>query len=49
VLFFASSDYDPGRIARKMREAFPDADMIGCTTAGEIVTEKMLTGSWSPW
>jgi hypothetical protein len=45
VLYFASSMYDPGEISRAMSEAFPSADTFGCTTAGEIVTGKMLKGS----
>jgi hypothetical protein len=45
VLYFASSVYDPGDISREMNEAFPGADTFGCTTAGEIVTGKMLKGS----
>jgi hypothetical protein len=45
VVFFASSAFDPGLLSRTMKEAFPSAVAFGCTTAGEIVTGKMLKGS----
>jgi hypothetical protein len=45
VLFFASPAYQPDRIAAAMAEAFPAAVTFGCTTAGEIVTGRMLTHS----
>lgn len=45
VLFFASPAYQPELIAAAMAEAFPTAVTFGCTTAGEIVTGRMLTHS----
>lgn len=45
VLFFASPAYQPELIAAAMAEAFPAAVTFGCTTAGEIVTGRMLTNS----
>lgn len=45
VLFFASTAYDPSSISKAMGEAFPKAVVVGCSTAGEIVTGKMLKGS----
>jgi hypothetical protein len=45
ILFFASSVFPPGIIADSMEEAFPGAETIGCSTAGEIVTGKMLKNS----
>ncbi len=45
VLYFASSAYAPEEIARTMKEAFQGAHTFGCTTAGEIVSGKMLKGS----
>jgi hypothetical protein len=45
VMFFASSCYDASTISRAMKEAFPAATVIGCSTAGEIVTGKMLKES----
>ncbi|HWQ66571.1 MAG TPA: FIST N-terminal domain-containing protein [Methanospirillum sp.] len=45
VIFFASSQYDPCNISAAMKEEFPDATVIGCSTAGEIITGKMLKNS----
>jgi hypothetical protein len=45
VLFFASPVYPPERIAAAMAEGFPGAVTFGCSTAGEIVTGRMLTHS----
>lgn len=45
VLYFASPVYAPARIAEAMANAFPAAQSFGCSTAGEIVTGRMLTHS----
>jgi hypothetical protein len=45
VVFFASSSYDPSAIAAGMHETFGPAPTVGCTTAGEIVSGKMLSKS----
>jgi len=45
VVFFASSAFDPDGIAAKMQEAFPGAETFGCSTAGELVSGKMLKNS----
>ena len=45
VLFFASPAYQPDLLASAMASAFPTAVTFGCTTAGEIVTGRMLTHS----
>ncbi len=45
VLYFVSSEYDQGKVAKAIAEQFPSAQSIGCSTAGEIVTGKMLKGS----
>jgi len=45
VLYFASSQYDAAAIAAAMERAFPGAAVIGCTTAGEIVSGRMLKSS----
>jgi len=42
VLFFASSRYDPALISRGMHDAFPGAQVIGCSTAGEIASGRVL-------
>jgi hypothetical protein len=45
VIFFGSPRYRPAALSRQMREAFPNACIAGCTTAGEISGGEMLTGS----
>lgn len=45
VVFFASSAFAPEIISKEMQAAFPAADVFGCSTAGEIVTGKMLANS----
>jgi len=45
VVFFASTAYDPASLSKAMAGAFPKASVFGCSTAGEIVTGKMLKES----
>lgn len=45
VLFFASSAYDPQAIAKAVGDALPMTTTLGCTTAGELVDRRMLSGS----
>ena len=45
VLYFASSEYDQALLAEAMKMHFPEACVCGCSTAGEIVTGKMLNRS----
>ena len=45
VLYFATSAHDPSSIASGMEAAFAPATVIGCSTAGEIVSGEMLKGS----
>ncbi|KJS87024.1 MAG: hypothetical protein JM58_05815 [Peptococcaceae bacterium BICA1-8] len=45
ILFFASSNFDPNEISRKMKEAFVNAGVFGCSTAGELVDDKVLKNS----
>lgn len=45
LIFFASASIAPNEIAERMEAAFPRAETFGCSTAGEIVTGKMLTNS----
>jgi hypothetical protein len=45
VLLFSSSKYDGGEISRQVQQAFPDACLAGCSTAGEIAGGRMLNGS----
>lgn len=45
VLYFASSSFDQPGLAREIQGLFPSAPVIGCSTAGEIVSGRMLKGS----
>jgi hypothetical protein len=36
VLYFASSDYEPMDLAGPLTAAFPEASVVGCSTAGEF-------------
>lgn len=42
VLFFASSKFDPDITAAVFQETFPNVATFGCSTAGEIVSGRML-------
>ena len=45
VIFFSSSIYPPEETAKLVKDKFPGATVIGCTTAGEIISGKMLKNS----
>lgn len=45
VVFFASSEYNPEAVSKAMKNAFPQATVLGCSTAGEIISGKMQKGS----
>lgn len=45
IMFFASSKYNQEELAAKMKEAFNNSDVVGCSTAGELVSGKMLDNS----
>jgi len=45
ILFFASSTFDPDALGLEIGNAFDGAAVFGCTTAGEIVSGKMLKRS----
>jgi hypothetical protein len=45
ILFFASSNFEPAALGAAMKKHFPKVDIIGCTTAGELVNEKVLKNS----
>ena len=45
AIFFASTRYDPAELSRQMQAAFPDACVVGCSTAGEIAGGKMMSES----
>ena len=45
MVFFTSSKFDPQTLASIMNQRFAGAEVIGCTTAGEIISGKMLKNS----
>lgn len=45
IIFFSSTSYNPEEISTKMKETFKKAEIIGCTTAGELVSKKMMNNS----
>ena len=45
IVYFASTAYPPTLLAPAMAAAFPGVLTVGCTTAGEIVSGRMLQGS----
>lgn len=45
LLYFASSKFAPDCICLKMQESFPGSTVIGCSSAGEIISGKMLDDS----
>lgn len=45
LVFFSSPRLAPAIISQKVQNAFPGAQVFGCTTAGEIVSGKMLKNS----
>ena len=44
VVFFASHHHDGATIARRFKEQFPKAQVIGCTTAGEFSERGTMNG-----
>jgi hypothetical protein len=45
ILFFASSSFEPAALGAAIQKQFPMADIIGCTTAGELISGKVLKDS----
>ncbi len=45
VLFFGSARYDASELGVLMREHFPGARLVGCSTTGEIAGANMLSES----
>lgn len=45
VIFFSSNNYDQDKLSRLMKDAFKDCVVVGCSTAGEIVSGKLLDNS----
>ncbi|WP_347707962.1 FIST N-terminal domain-containing protein [Clostridium sp. C2-6-12] len=45
VVFFSSNAYDQYKLSKLMKEAFADCVVVGCSTAGELVSGKLLKNS----
>jgi len=45
IIFFASSNFDQEKISNLMQEAFNDCLVVGCSTAGEIISGEFLKNS----
>lgn len=45
VVFFSSSRVDHAALARAMKDAYPAAEVLGCTTAGELASNHMGSGA----
>ena len=45
VIFFSTSNFDPIEVSGRMKEIFVEAEIAGCTTAGELVSGQMLKNS----
>src|SRR5690349_7109613 len=47
ILFFCSHQHDGAAISGQLRKRYPKAEVIGCTTAGELTNTSSLTGAVS--
>jgi hypothetical protein len=47
IAFFASHRHDGKKLGRELRRAFPHAQVVGCTTAGELTQAVSSTGGVS--
>jgi hypothetical protein len=45
IMFFAAPKYDGAELSSAMKEAFPETISFGCSTAGELIDDKMLKES----
>ncbi len=45
VIFFASSAFDLDQLGKAIKQGVPKAEVMGCSTAGELVSGKMLKNS----
>lgn len=45
VIFFSTSNFDPHMVSKKIQEVFDGVEVAGCTTAGELVSGRMLKNS----
>src|SRR3990167_10980841 len=45
LIVFASSYFDQTLLCRSLQRSFPESEIIGCSTAGEVVSDHFLQGS----
>lgn len=45
LLVFASSAYDQSLLCQLLQSAFPETQIMGCSTAGEVVSQHLLQGA----
>jgi hypothetical protein len=45
ITFFASSIYEPSELTNAMNENFPNIQVFGCSTSGEIISGKINSNS----
>jgi len=45
IIYFASSNYSQDELSNSMQKSFSNAKVLGCSTAGEIISNKMLKNS----
>lgn len=45
VVYFSSSNFNPDSISEKIQKIYDNSIVFGCTTAGEIISGKMLKNS----
>jgi hypothetical protein len=45
IVFFASTVYNLEEIGKGLKQHFPEAEVMGCTTAGELISGQMLKNS----
>ncbi|MBT9546980.1 MAG: FIST C-terminal domain-containing protein [Candidatus Sericytochromatia bacterium] len=45
LIVFASSFYDQSLLLRALQNSFPETEILGCSTAGEVISDHFLQGS----
>lgn len=44
IVYFAAHQHDGAGVSRKLRQSFPQAQVVGCTTAGEFTERGTMNG-----
>ncbi|MBD7911009.1 MULTISPECIES: FIST N-terminal domain-containing protein [Clostridium] len=45
IIFFSSSNFNQGKLSYLMKETFKDSTIVGCSTAGEMVSGQLLNNA----